>query len=59
MKLKVINAHEIYKWAMNNHGKKAIPKWNFHKILIGKMEKLKIYLYQFTNPIKKITKYYR
>ena len=30
------NAHEIYKWAEKNHGKSAIPKWNFHKILINK-----------------------
>ena len=31
------NAHEIFKWAKENHGKSAIPKWNFHKILINKM----------------------
>ena len=31
------NAHEIYKWAKNNHLEKAaVPKWNFHKILINK-----------------------
>ena len=30
------DAHEIFKWAKDNHGKSAIPKWNFHKILIGK-----------------------
>ena len=30
------NAHEIFKWAKENHGKSAIPKWNFHKILINK-----------------------
>ena len=29
-------AHEIFKWAKNNFGKSAIPKWNFHKILINK-----------------------
>ena len=23
------NAHEIYKWAKNNFGKSAVPKWNF------------------------------
>ena len=30
------NAHEIFKWAERNHGKSAIPKWNFHKILVNK-----------------------
>ena len=29
------NAHEIYKWAKENHGKSAVPKWNFYKILIN------------------------
>ena len=24
------NAHEIYKWAKENHGKSAVPKWNFY-----------------------------
>ena len=22
------NAHEIYKWALENHGKSTVPKWN-------------------------------
>ena len=30
------NAHPFFKWAKENHGKDAIPKWNFHKIIIGK-----------------------
>ena len=30
------NAHPFYKWAKKNYGKGAIPKWNFHKIIIGK-----------------------
>ena len=34
------NAHEIYKWAKENHGKSAIPKWNFYKILINKEGKI-------------------
>ena len=33
-------AHEFYKWANNNHGKSAVPKWNFHKIIIGKDGKI-------------------
>ena len=34
------NAHEIYKWAKENHGKSAVPKWNFYKILINKEGKV-------------------
>jgi len=34
------NAHPFYKWAEKNHGKSAIPKWNFHKIIIGKNGKV-------------------
>ena len=26
------NAHDLFKWAKDNHGKSAVPKWNFHKI---------------------------
>ena len=29
------NAHPIYVWAKDNFGKSAVPKWNFHKILIN------------------------
>ena len=35
-KVKGSDAHEIFKWAKKNHGKSAVPKWNFHKILINK-----------------------
>ena len=28
-------AHPIYLWAKKNFGKSAVPKWNFHKILIN------------------------
>ena len=50
------NAHEIFKWAKNNHGKSAIPKWNFHKILINKNGKIEETYTSFTNPMsKKIT----
>ena len=34
------NAHPFYKWAKKNYGKSAIPKWNFHKIIIGKDGKI-------------------
>ena len=30
------NSHPFYKWAKKNFGIGAIPKWNFHKIIIGK-----------------------
>ena len=30
------NAHPFFKWANENYGSKAIPKWNFHKIIISK-----------------------
>lgn len=29
-------AGEIYKWAEAQLGEAAVPKWNFHKVLIGK-----------------------
>ena len=44
------NAHEIYKWAKNNHGKSAIPKWNFYKILINKDGKIVDTYSSFTKP---------
>ena len=30
------NSHPFYKWAKEDYGIGAIPKWNFHKIIIGK-----------------------
>ena len=51
------NAHEIYKWAKDNHGKSAVPKWNFYKILINNEGKIEDTYASFTNPTsKKITK---
>jgi glutathione peroxidase len=47
------NAHDLYKWARNNHGKSAIPKWNFHKILINKEGKVEDTFTSFTNPMSK------
>ena len=50
------DAHEIYKWAKKNHGNSAVPKWNFHKILIDKDGKVIDTFVSFTNPMsKKIT----
>ena len=47
------NAHEIYKWAKENHGKSAVPKWNFHKILIGKDGRIIDTYSSFTKPMSK------
>tara|TARA_B100000686_G_scaffold181293_1_gene188240 strand:+ start:1784 stop:2338 length:555 start_codon:yes stop_codon:yes gene_type:complete len=44
------NAHPFYKWAKENHGKSAIPKWNFHKIIIGKNGKIHETFTSITNP---------
>ena len=53
------NAHEIYKWAKKYYGSSAVPKWNFHKILINKEGKVESTFSSFTKPtssklIKKI-----
>ena len=48
------NSHEIYKWAKKNHGRSAIPKWNFHKILINQEGKIENTFASFTNPNSKI-----
>ena len=53
------NAHEIFKWAKKNYGNSAVPKWNFHKILINKDGKIEDTFNSFTKPtsdkiIKKI-----
>ena len=45
------DAHEIYKWAKKNHGNSAVPKWNFHKILIDKDGKVIDTFVSFTNPM--------
>ena len=45
------DAHEIFKWAKKNYGKSAIPKWNFHKILINKNGKIEDTFASFTNPL--------
>ncbi len=47
------NAHDVFKWAKNNYGKSAIPKWNFHKILINKEGKVEDTFASFTKPMSK------
>ncbi len=47
------NAHELFKWAKKNHGNSAVPKWNFHKILINKQGKIEDVFSSFTKPTSK------
>ena len=47
------NAHPFYLWAKENHGKSAIPKWNFHKIIINKEGKVSETFSSITNPSSK------
>ncbi len=46
-------AHDLFKWAKKNYGKSAIPKWNFHKILINKQGKIEDTFTSFTKPTSK------
>ena len=45
------DAHPIYLWAKENFGKSAVPKWNFHKILINKNGKIEDTFSSFTKPM--------
>jgi len=51
-KMKVIgkDAHPFFLWAKKNHGISAVPKWNFHKIIIGKNGKVVNTFSSVTNP---------
>jgi len=44
------DAHPFYAWAKKNYGKSAVPKWNFHKIIIGKNGKVADTFNSITNP---------
>jgi len=48
------NAHPIYLWAKENFGNAAVPKWNFHKILINKDGKIEDTYSSFTKPMSKM-----
>ncbi len=43
-------AHPFYKWARKDYGIGAIPKWNFHKIIIGKEGNVVETFASFTKP---------
>ena len=47
------NAHPFYVWARKNHGIGAIPKWNFHKIIVNKNGKISDTFASFTKPTSK------
>ena len=47
------NAHPFFEWAKENHGRSAIPKWNFHKIIIGKDGKVADTFSSITKPSSK------
>ena len=44
------DAHPFYLWAKKNHGNSAIPKWNFHKIIIDKSGKISDTFNSMTKP---------
>ena len=46
-------AHPFYLWARENYGKSAVPKWNFHKIIIGKDGKIANTFSSITKPSSK------
>ncbi len=47
------DAHPFYLWAKKNYGKSAVPKWNFHKIIIDKNGKIAETFSSITNPSSK------
>ena len=51
--VKGTDAHPFYIWAEKNHGKSAVPKWNFHKIIINKEGKIEKTFSSMTNPSSK------
>ena len=44
------DAHPFYHWARKNYGIGAIPKWNFHKIIVGRNGKVVDTFASFTKP---------
>tara|TARA_Y100001970_G_C14203035_1_gene842297 strand:+ start:654 stop:1202 length:549 start_codon:yes stop_codon:yes gene_type:complete len=47
------SAHPFFKWARESYGSSAIPKWNFHKILIDKNGKVVDTYSSMTKPTDK------
>ena len=46
-------AHPFFLWAKKNYGSSAVPKWNFHKIIIGKNGKVVETFASITKPSSK------
>jgi glutathione peroxidase len=53
IKVKGDEAHPLYLWAKKNYGSSAVPKWNFHKILINKDGQIHKTFNSFTKPMSK------
>ena len=51
--VKGAEAHPIYLWAKESYGRSAVPKWNFHKILINKNGLIEDTFASFINPLSK------
>ena len=47
------DAHSFFTWAKKNYGSSAVPKWNFHKIIIGKNGKVVETFSSITKPTSK------
>ena len=47
------NAHSFFKWAKKNYGLSAVPKWNFHKIIVDRNGKISNTFTSITKPYSK------
>ena len=47
------DAHSFFAWAKKNYGSSAVPKWNFHKIIIGRDGKVVETFSSITKPTSK------
>ncbi len=47
------NAHPFFKWAKESYGISAVPKWNFHKIIVSKNGKISNTFTSITKPYSK------
>jgi glutathione peroxidase len=47
------DAHPFFLWAKKNYGSAAVPKWNFHKIIVGKNGKIADTFSSITKPSSK------
>jgi len=53
VRVKGVDAHPFYIWAKTNYGSSAIPKWNFHKIIVGEDGKIAETFSSITSPSSK------